>query len=78
MSLYRHLKEGCKEHRDSLFFFSGAQEWDKRQWAQRGMQEVPIEHQETIFHSMGDRALPKVDPRLWGVLLGRSSKPTFT
>jgi len=23
MSLYRHLKEGCKEHRDSLFFLVG-------------------------------------------------------
>ena len=47
LSVYKYLKEGCKEDRARLF--SGAQCQDKRQWAQTGAQEVPPKHQEALL-----------------------------
>ena len=35
--------------------FGGAQGQEKRQWAQIEAQEVPFEHQETLFHCEGDK-----------------------
>ena len=34
--------------------FGGAQGQEKRQWAQTEAQEVPFEHQETLFHCEGE------------------------
>jgi len=47
----------------SQALFSGAQCQDWRQWAQPETQEVPFEHQETVFHCDGDRALAQVAQR---------------
>ena len=40
---------------------------EKGQWAPTETQEVPSEHQETLFHCEGDRALAQVAQRGGGV-----------
>lgn len=63
-SIMEH-KGGCKE--DSLFFFSGAQCQDKKQWALTATQEILSKHQEALFLYVGDRALTQVVQRCCGI-----------
>lgn len=52
----------------------GAQ--DQKQQAQTETQEAPSEHQETCFHSEGDRALPQAAKEGCGVsIAGDTQKP---
>ncbi|KAK4813058.1 hypothetical protein QYF61_007560, partial [Mycteria americana] len=44
------IPEGKVQRRQSQSLFSGAQGQDQRQWAQTETQEVPSEHQESLFY----------------------------
>lgn len=44
------------DRRSSQAVFSGAQCQDKRPWAQKGTEEFPSEHQQTLFHCEVERA----------------------
>ena len=49
----------------------------KRRWAQTETQEVPPEHQETLFYCGSDRALAQVAQGDCGVsILGHIQKPS--
>ena len=47
--------------------FSGAQQWDKGQWAQTEAEEVPSEREEELLPSVGDGALAQAAQRGCGV-----------
>ncbi|KAK4828008.1 hypothetical protein QYF61_022785 [Mycteria americana] len=47
INVYKSLREGCKDSQVPLWC------QDKRKWAQTATQEVPSEHQETLFYCDG-------------------------
>ena len=51
------MSKGQKSSGWGQALFSGAQQQDKGQCAQTGMQEVPSEHKEKLLYCEGDRAL---------------------
>ena len=75
--MHKPLQAGCREDGASGCSSSGAQGQDQRSWAQTGTQEVPFEHQETLFHCEGDGALAQVAQGGCGVsILGDTQKPS--
>ncbi len=72
LSLEVRRLRGRVQRGQSQALFSGAQWQDQRQWAQTETQEVPSEHQETLFHSESE----EVAQRGGGVsILGDSQAP---
>jgi len=58
VNAYKYLKGGCKADGVRHFWWCpAAGQW---QWAQTETQEVPSEHQETLFHCEGDQELTQV------------------
>lgn len=51
LNIERHWKGGCQGDRARLLSVCPCQ--DHRPWAQTQTQEIPLEHQETLFHCEG-------------------------
>ena len=52
--------EGTVQRRQTQALFSAAQWQDQRQWVQTKAQEIPSEHEETLFHCEGNQGLAQV------------------
>lgn len=54
---YKYLEKGCQD--DGARLFGGAQQQDKRQWAQTETKEIPMKYKRKLFFCVGGQTLEK-------------------
>lgn len=60
---YKYPKGGSQSSGWGQALFGGAQQQDKGQWVQTGIQELPSEHEENLLYCKSDRALEQAVQR---------------
>lgn len=62
INVYKHWKEECQGDGPVVdqALLSGAEQWNKRPWADTDAQEIPLEHKEELIYYAGDHTLEQI------------------